>query len=196
MLRSFCLIIVGVAGLSLPAHAQLYRYLDDNGVTVLDSRVPAEYIEHGYEVLDNHGRVVNTIPAAPSSEELAEARAARAEQERQLQEDTTLLRLYSSVPDLKRAKTRQLDQIENLIAATGTNIAVLKGQREELLSRAAAQQRAGREVDESILREIKEVDAEVDRLERLIAAKHQEIEAVHASFELRRARLEVLLDED
>jgi predicted nucleic acid-binding Zn-ribbon protein len=51
-------------------------------------------------------------------------------------------------------------------------------------------------VDESILREIKEVDAEVDRLERLIAAKHQEIEAVHASFELRRARLEVLLDED
>ena len=113
-----------------------------------------------------------------------------------MQEDTTLLRLYSSVPDLKRAKTRQLDQIENLIAATGTNIAVLKGQREELLSRAAAQQRAGREVDESILREIKEVDAEVDRLERLIAAKQQEIEAVHASFELRRARLEVLLNED
>lgn len=193
MLRSFCLIIVGVAGLSLPAHAQLYRYLDENGVTVLDSRVPAEYVKHGYEVLDNHGRVVDTVAAAPTPQELAETRAARAEQERQLQEDKTLLRLYSSVPDLERAKRRQLDQIENLIAATRTNIAVLQGQREELQSRAAAQQRAGREVEESILLEIAHVDAEMDRLQRLIAAKQEEVDAVHATFELRSARLERLL---
>ncbi|GGC95088.1 DUF4124 domain-containing protein [Halopseudomonas salina] len=193
MLRSFCLIVVATVGLSLPAQAQLYRYLDENGVTVLDSRVPAEYVKHGYEVLDSHGRVVDTVAAAPTPKELAEVRAARAEQERQLQEDKTLLRLYSSVPDLKRARGRQLEQIENLIAATRTNIAVLQGQREELQSRAAAQQRAGREVEESILLEITHVDAEMDRLERLIAAKQQEIEAVHATFEQRRARLEQLL---
>lgn len=193
MLRSFCLIVVATVGLSLPAQAQLYRYLDENGVTVLDSRVPAEYVKHGYEVLDSHGRVVDTVAAAPTPKELAEVRAARAEQERQLQEDKTLLRLYSSVPDLKRARGRQLEQIENLIAATRTNMAVLQGQREELQSRAAAQQRAGREVEESILLEITHVDAEMDRLERLIAAKQQEIEAVHATFEQRRARLEQLL---
>lgn len=193
MLRSFCLTVVAIVGLSLPAHAQLYRYLDENGVTVLDSRVPAEYVKHGYEVLDSHGRVVETVAAAPTPQELAETRAARVEQERQLQEDKTLLRLYSSVPDLKRAKRRQLDQIENLIAATRTNIAVLQVQREELQGRAAAQQRAGREVEESILLEITHVDAEVDRLERLIAAKQQEIEAVRATFEQRRARLEQLL---
>ncbi|MBL4835494.1 MAG: DUF4124 domain-containing protein [Pseudomonas sp.] len=194
MLRSFCLIVVGFAGFSLVAQAQLYRYLDENGVTVLDSRVPAEYVKHGYEVLDPQGRVTQTVPAAPSPDELEEARAARAEQERRLQEDTTLLRLYSSVPDLERAKQRQLDQIENLIAATRTNISVLRVQREELQGRAAAQQRAGREVDDVIIREIAEIDAETERLERLIAVKQKEIKEVEASFEISRARLEELLD--
>lgn len=193
MLRSFCL-IAGLAGLSLPAQAELYRYLDENGVTVLDSRVPSEYVKHGYEVLDHQGRVKQTISAAPSREELAADRAAHAEQERQLQEDTTLLRLYSSVPDLERAKKRQLNQIENLIETTRTSITVLQAQREELQRRAAAQERAGREVSEAIFRELAEVDAETDRLERLIAAKQLELTAVEASFEVTRARLEMLLD--
>ena len=92
------------------------------------------------------------------------------------------------------AKQRQLDQIENLIASTRTNIGVLRLQREELQGKAAAQQRAGREVDEMIIREIGEIDAEMQRLERVIAAKQQEIEEVEANFEVSRARLEELLD--
>lgn len=195
MLRSFCLVVVGFAGVALSAQAQLYRYLDENGVTVLDSRVPAEYVRHGYEVLDDHGRVKETVPAAPSAEELGAMRAARAEQARQLQEDTTLLRLYSSVPDLERAKKRQLDQIDNLIATTRTNIAALRVQREGLQSKAAAQQRSGRDLDESVIHEIAEVNAEAGRLERFIAAKEQEIEEVEASFEVSRARLEMLLED-
>lgn len=199
MLRSFWVVTIGFVGLvgfSLPAQAQLYRYLDENGVTVLDSRVPAEYVKHGYEVLDQQGRVKQTVPAAPSPEELQATRAARAEQERQLQEDTTLLRLYSSVPDLERAEKRQLNQIENLIATTRTNIDVLRIQREDLQGRAAAQQRAGREVDEAIIREIAEVDAEVERLQRVIAEKQEEIKGVEASFDVSRARLETLLDNE
>ncbi|WP_373184546.1 DUF4124 domain-containing protein [Halopseudomonas sp.] len=189
------MVVVGFAGVALSAQAQLYRYLDENGVTVLDSRVPAEYVRHGYEVLDDHGRVKETVPAAPSAEELGAMRAARAEQARQLQEDTTLLRLYSSVPDLERAKKRQLDQIDNLIATTRTNIAALRVQREGLQSKAAAQQRSGRDLDESVIHEIAEVNAEAGRLERFIAAKEQEIEEVEASFEVSRARLEMLLED-
>lgn len=193
MFRSFCL-IAGLAGLSLPGQAELYRYLDENGVTVFDNRVPSAYVKHGYEVLDHQGRVKQTVSAAPSREELEADRVAHAEQERQLQEDTTLLRLYSSVPDLERAKKRQLNQIENLIETTRTSITVLQAQREELQRRAAVQERAGREVGEPILRELTALDAETDRLERLIAAKQLEVAAVEASFEVSRGRLEMLLD--
>jgi hypothetical protein len=182
-----------LVGLSLNVQAELYRYVDHNGVTVLDDRVPAGLVKHGYEVLDNHGRVKQTIPAARTPEELEADRAAHAAQERQMEDDTTLLRLYSSVPDLERAKTRQLNQIQSLIETTHTNIADLQVQREELQRRAANQQRAGRTVDDVILRELAEVDAETARLERLIAAKQLEMHEVEASFAISRARLEVLL---
>ncbi len=185
--------IAGLAALALPAQAELYRYLDDNGVTVLDRSVPSEYIKHGYEVLDHQGRVKQTISAAPTPQELKAHRAASAAQERQLQEDKTLLRLYSSVPDLERAKKRQLTQIESLIETTRANVATLKSQREELQRRAAGQERAGREVDASILRELAEVAAETDRLERLIAAQQAEIKEVEANFKASLARLETLL---
>jgi SMC interacting uncharacterized protein involved in chromosome segregation len=192
MHRLFCFVTV-LVGLSLNVQAELYRYVDDKGVTVLDDRVPAGLVKHGYAVLDNHGRVKQIIPAARTPEELEADRAAYAAQKRQLDDDTTMLRLYSSVPDLERAKTRQLNQIQSLIETTHTNIADLQVQREELQRRAANQQRVGRTVDEVILRELAEVDAETARLERLIAAKQLEVEEVKASFAVSRARLEVLL---
>ena len=47
--------------------AELYRYVDDKGVTVLDSRVPPKFISRGYEVLDAHGRVKLVVPGASPS---------------------------------------------------------------------------------------------------------------------------------
>jgi hypothetical protein len=192
MLRSFC-IIVGIIGCALNAHAELYRYVDENGITVLDDRVPSGSVKHGYEVLDNQGRVRQTIPAARSPEELEADRAAHAAQKQQLEDDTTLLRLYSSIPDLERAKARQLSQIQILIETTHSNISDLQVQREALQGRAAIQERAGRAVDEMILRELAEVDAEIARLERLISAKQMEMEEVKSRFAVGRARLGVLL---
>ena len=96
--------------------AELYRYVNDRGVTVLDSSVPPQYVSRGYEVLDRDGRVKQVVPPAPSPEELRAARIAAEEQQRQRASDETLLRLYASVADLDRAHARQIQQIEGLIA--------------------------------------------------------------------------------
>ena len=51
----------------LPALAgagELYRYVNDKGVIVLDRQgVPPEYIGKGYDVLSDQGRVVRLAPA-------------------------------------------------------------------------------------------------------------------------------------
>lgn len=178
---------------SLAAQAELYRYVDDRGVTVLDSRVPADFVSRGYEVLDAQGRVKQVIPAAPTPEEREASRRARAEQERQRTADATLLRLYSSPSDLDRAHQRQVTQIDNLIATSEGNISVLKDQRDELQARAAAQERAGRQVEAHLIEEIAQVDVEIDRLQRLIVAKRSEIEEVNSAFARQRERLVALL---
>ncbi|PKM29700.1 MAG: DUF4124 domain-containing protein [Gammaproteobacteria bacterium HGW-Gammaproteobacteria-11] len=195
MLKQGCwLIILLCTSLALQAQtAQLYRYVDNNGVTVLDNRVPPDIISRGYEIIDSQGRVKEVIPAAPTPEELQAMRDARAEQERQQQADMTLLRLYSSVGDLDRARDRQIFQIENLILTSKSSIDGLQVQREELQRRAAVQERAGREVDEQILKDLADVDAETRRLERLISSKQLEIQEVNEHFAAQKERLSFLL---
>ena len=172
---------------------QLYRYINDNGVTVLDRSVPPQFVGRGYEVLDMDGRVKKVIPAALSPEERQAQRAAEQEQQRQRSADETLLRLYSSVADLDRAHTRQVQQIEALIATAEAGLLTLRSQRDDVQSRAASQERAGREVDAQLLRQLDSIDAERRRLERQIAAHRAEIETVNAAFASRRERLAQLL---
>lgn len=173
--------------------ADLYRYVNDKGITVLDRSVPPQHVSRGYEVLDGDGRVKQVVPAALTPEEREAARAAEREQQRRHSADETLLRLYSSLADLDRAYSRQVQQIENLIATSEAGILTLNAQRDDLQSRAAMQERAGRKVDAQLLRELAEVEAEQQRLQRLISNNRQDIATVNDTFASRRQRLQQLL---
>ena len=174
---------------------ELYRYINDKGVTVLDRSVPPQYVSRGYEVLDKDGRVKQVVPAAPTPEERHAMRAAEQEQQRQRNADATLLRLYSSVADLDRAHSRQVQQIESLIATAEGGLLALESQRDDIRARAANQERAGREVDARLLRQLDDIKAERQRLERQIANQRGEIESVNEAFASRRERLVKLLSE-
>ncbi|MEH6567340.1 MAG: DUF4124 domain-containing protein [Halopseudomonas sp.] len=178
------------------AQADLYRYIDDKGVTVLDSRVPPQFISRGYEVLDSQGRVKLVVPAAPTAAEREATRAALAAQKEQETADANLLRLYGSTADLERARSRQIQQIENQIAASKASIGDLQVEREELQSRAAQAERAGREVDPDVLSELAAVDSETARLQRLISRKRQEIVESNADFDRQSERLDYLVGDD
>ena len=179
----------------VPALAELYRYVDDNGVTVLDSRVPPQFISRGYEVLDSHGRVKLVVPAAPTAAERDARRAALEEQAQRQAADSTLLRLYSSLADLDRARQRQLQQIDNQITVAKTNIQELRAEREALQSQAASQERAGRAVEQGILDQLAAVDAETQRLQRMVQRQQQETVKVTEDFARQRERLAFLLGE-
>ncbi len=189
------LLLLAVAGPGV-ASASLYRYIDDKGVTVLDSRVPPQFISRGYEVLDSQGRVKLVVPAAPTAAEREANRAALEAQKAQDTADANLLRLYSSTADLERAQSRQIQQIENQITASRASIEDLQAEREELQGRAAQAERAGREVDPDVLAELAAVDSETARLQRLISRKRQEIVETNADFEQQSERLNFLLDDE
>lgn len=193
---SALLALLLVAGPSVAESGVLYRYTNDQGVTVLDRRVPPEAVARGYEVLDRQGRVRRTVPAALTPEERQAKRQAEAEQAERHASDANLLRLYSSVKDLDRAHARQIEQIDSLIVSSETNILDLQSEREALERRAATAERAGREVDSRILNELVEVDNESLRLQRLILNKEEEKLQVDADYARQRERLEQLLADD
>lgn len=175
------------------AHAQLYRYVDDKGVTVLDSRVPPEHVARGYQELDAQGRVRRVVEPAPSPEELDAVRAEKLRQQRQLAEDARLVRLYGSVAELDRSEQRQLGQIENQIATIRGNLLSVQVQRENLLSQAADHERAGRAVPASLLEELDALDEDERRQNVDLQRREQELGVVREQLAQQRKRLQELL---
>tara|TARA_A100001037_G_scaffold284564_1_gene291076 strand:- start:328 stop:561 length:234 start_codon:yes stop_codon:yes gene_type:complete len=52
------------------AQAELYKYTNEDGVTVLDSHVPARYVKNGYTILSLDGRVLEVVERALTDAEI------------------------------------------------------------------------------------------------------------------------------
>jgi len=123
-------------------YAELYRYQNEAGVTVVDWAIPAAYVGSGYEVLNESGQIVRVVPPAKTDTELErDAVAARAQeaeaaaQAAQLERDTFLLRRYSTIEDIEAARDRSLRELD-------IRIAILSGQRDTLSQQLARHQSA------------------------------------------------------
>ncbi|MDU9411224.1 MULTISPECIES: hypothetical protein [Pseudomonas] len=179
-------------GVLMPALAQaeLYRYTNDKGVIVLDRLgVPSQYIDKGYEVLNDQGRVTKTVPPAPTLEE----RKRMQEEKARAGSDAQLLRLYTSVEDVDRALQRKLAELDGVISVARGNQQSLRTQQANLQAQAADNERAGRQVPEHLVAQISDLRAEQQRLEQDIARYQQDRKNAQAGFAADRARLAQLL---
>lgn len=183
------LLLLGLLGATV-AQAELYRYVDDQGVVVLDRHgVPPQFIGRGYEVLNDQGRVTQVVPPAPTAQErqlLLEAKA-RAET------DAQLLRLYASVADVERATARRLSELDSLIGITRGNLQSLRTQQANLQSQAANHERAGREVPEQLLVQIDNLVQEQASLKRDVERYRQTRKQAEVSYGRERERVAELL---
>ena len=134
--------LVALSWASVAAPAELYRYQNELGVTVVDWTIPAAYVSDGYEVLSESGQVVRVVP--PAKTETERERDAAAERAReaeaaaeaaQLARDTFLLRRYSTVEDIEAARDRSLRELD-------IRIAILNSQRDTLSQQLARHEAA------------------------------------------------------
>ena len=170
--------------------AELYRYVNDKGVTVLDRQgVPHQYIGKGYEVLNEQGRVVRVVPPAPTPEEVRRMLKAK----EQAKSDAQLLRLYTSVDDVDRARNRRLAELDGLIGVTRGNLQSLRTQQDNLQRQAADHERAGRQVPEELVKQIENVKSDQRRLQKDVARYQALREQAETSFAAERVRVGELL---
>ncbi|MBU2985061.1 hypothetical protein KO528_06850 [Saccharophagus degradans] len=155
---------------SFAAQKLLYRYVNEQGVKVLNHIIPPKYAQNGYEVINESGQVVRVVPPAPTEDEIAAANARRALQE----EYKVLRRRYSNIEEIEEAKQRQLESVETSIAILRGNVSNLTGQIENHMSKAAAAERAGREVPEHVLTDLANSRAELTITEELMTIRQEE----------------------
>lgn len=184
-----------VAGLVLVTQpalgGQVYRYINENGVPVIDDRVPPKFIVNGYDILDSTTlSVIKRIPRQLTEEELrlrntdeARAQLKAEEEERMKAWDESLMVRYSSVTDIRAAQTRAVKDLQIRISILKSNLISIKSQIEREQQKAANFERRGQDVPKDLARNIQIMRQEIEDTEQSIAIRQQEVEEVRASYE-------------
>jgi len=172
--------------------ADIYRYTDEQGTVVLDRQgVPPQYVDKGYQVLNEHGRVIRVVPRAPTAEEIKQMQAEQARREN----DERLLRLYSSAEDVGRAKQSKLREFDALIEKTQSQLAPINDKLAYLYDKLAVIRRDRKKTDDPDLAlEVSQLKTEQRRLQALIVQYKSQRLKMANEFDEERARLIELLN--
>jgi hypothetical protein len=196
-MRSLLLILIACGSLLLSGwvFAQnstsskvIYRYKNKDGVTVLDSKIPPEYVNDGYELLSLSGKVVKVIKPVvqgAEGERLYRERMLREERER---EDIQLRRSYSNVADIDAAKSRNLESLRGNIGILQANLTSARSCLKSYQSQAAAIERAGRQLPDDLLKNINNLVQEESDIQTQIQQREAEYKTVEQKFDTDRKR--------
>jgi hypothetical protein len=196
-MRSLLLILIACGSLLLSGwvFAQnstsskvIYRYKNKDGVTVLDSKIPPEYVNDGYELLSLSGKVLKVIKPVvqgAEGERLYRERMLREERER---EDIQLRRSYSNVADIDAAKSRNLESLRGNIGILQANLSSARSRLKSYQSQAAAIERAGRQLPDDLLKNINNLVQEESDIQTQIQQREAEYKTVEQKFDTDRKR--------
>ena len=179
----FALVLAIVPIAAQAAEQVFYRYVNDKGVKVLHHSIPPKYAQRGYEVVSLSGRVIKVVPPALTDEQKGRLEERRRTAEALAKWDKQLRRRYSSVTDIEAAKQRKLSDLDANISILRGNINNLTKQMQEQQSKAADIERAGRDIPESLLGVIGDLQIEVTDTEEQVQLRLQEREAVADKFD-------------
>jgi hypothetical protein len=178
---------------------ELFKYVNEDGVTVLDSKIPAKYVRAGYTILSSDGRVLEVVePALTASQIIERDRLAAIElkrqQEREAREaaDATLMRLYSIPEDVNRARDSKVATINGYIKSIRNNLQRMVAQKRQLEAIAADVERTGGTISQENAARIQKTAARIEQTEQEIVDKLQEIEQVKQDFARDLARVKEL----
>ncbi len=189
------------SGPALAASGQLYRYLNDKGVPVIDDKVPPEFVARGYDIIRPDGALIRKVPRQLSEEELLlrntdESRSRfKEEEDRRLQAwDESLMLRYSDLDDIDAAQKRAMRDLKIRISILKSNLVSIKSQIEREQQKAADIERRGGTVPEDLSKNINTLRLEIEDTEQSIVVRNVEIEAVKASYQRDMDRFKTLLE--
>ncbi|WP_419534011.1 hypothetical protein [Endozoicomonas sp.] len=119
--QPFILLLTGMlsaTGASLAAAQNLYKYRNHEGVTVISSNMPSEFVHLGYSILDRNGRIVETIPPVMTRDQknqLEHLKSRKVQQEHEAELDQELLFLYGTPDEIYGAMNRKLDELDQKV---------------------------------------------------------------------------------
>lgn len=198
MNRLLTIIFVGLA-LSLPAHATLYKWVDDKGKVHYGDTIPPEYAKQGNAQLNKSGQVVKKVGAALTPEQIkarddaevkekADKEAASEQQRR----DKALLATYTNVNEIDLALQRHLGQVDVQIKSNELRIKSVQARYAGLKKQEASFEQRKKPVPPDVVSDIKKTEAEMGHFRQNIAKIEKEKEGMRNRFGADKARFREL----
>lgn len=196
-MRSLLLVLIACSSLMMSgwvaaenssAGKVIYRYKNKDGVTVMDSSIPPQYVNNGYEIISLSGKVLKVVAPVvqgAEGERLQREKLQRAARER---DDIQLRRSYSNVADIDAAKSRNLESLRGNISILQANLTSARTRLQSNQSQAAAIERGGRQLSEDMLKNINNLVQEEKDIQLQIQQREAEYKQVEKKFDEDRKR--------
>jgi len=166
----------------------IYRYKNKDGVTVMDSTIPPQYVNNGYEIVSLSGKVLKVIAPVTQGVEGERLYREKLQREERERDDIQLRRSYSNVADIDAAKNRNLESLRGNIGILQANLSSARSRLQTYQSQAAGIERAGRQLPEELLKNITNLVQEEKDIQMQIQQREEEYKNVAKKFEEDRKR--------
>jgi hypothetical protein len=173
----------------MAASAEFYRYINEDGVTVLNNTIPTTVVKNGYTILDDKGRVIEVVPRALTPEEmrqqegeLAESQSLAQAQRDRKDADENLLMLYGTPEDVERARDTKLASFEGHIKRQKDLLRRMESQKRDLEAKLANIERAGGTIDEESLDGIRVIEDKMATVDSEISGMYGELDVLRAGY--------------
>lgn len=191
------LVTIAVSGLSgwAQAETRYYRYKNGNGELSITSTLPADKAKLGYDIIDEKGRVIESVAGELKGEELEALKEKLKEKERmktQQEYDLSLLRRYSFVTDIEAEKQRKLTELNATLSIVKGNLGSVRSELEGEYARAAEIERQGKPLPEDLKKKIADVEAVMISTEDLYKLRQQDIKTATEDYDKAIKRFEEL----
>ena len=164
--------------LSTPAHANTFRWVDENGRVHYSDQIPPSETSRAYTILNKEGVTVNNIEKVKTKEELAKENRLKEQQEEQEQiarekqnHDRILLDTYTKVSDLEETRDRYIATLEGLIKVAQYKLTNLNSSLDKQNKIAANLEREGKVMPDVMRQDISNLQRQIDLQNKFILSQ-------------------------
>ena len=172
--------------LAAKSKIKMYRFLDENGKVVVSSTLPPEVSQKGYDIVNELGVLIEKVAPRKTAEQLRqeklEAQKREEERKRQLEQqrlDSILINSYTDISDIERARDIELESKDRDVMLLQQNIRRYTKLLEDAQTRAARDERLGKELSPKLLKEIKMFQRRIAREEREVEETSEDKEVIN-----------------
>jgi|SaaInlV_100m_DNA_5_1039725.scaffolds.fasta_scaffold02617_5 hypothetical protein len=174
------IVIAALLSASLAWSQEFYRYKNEDGRTVLDTKIPGQYVNNGYDVLDSSGRLIETVPPVVQSDSSEIEQASQ--NANQALADQVLLTSYSTVEEIDAHRLRKVQALEREINIIETDKRVTQIEIDKAVAEKADYEARNFEVPAEVIEHIDELNLAVVNLDEQLKRRSDEIVAIDNEF--------------